>query len=301
LKFLTLGIGSASPHLERHPAASLISIDSTNILVDCGEGTQYRLLEHKIRLKHLQIILISHLHGDHFYGLVALISSMSMSKRTEPLHVFGPNGLKEIISTQLFYADSKLNFPLHFTILDPKNPQVFFESEKLRLESFPLKHRVDCTGFIIEKKKGNRGILAEKLPKGFSVENIKLLQQGQDVYDEKANKKYKNADYTLDSQPKKRIAYCSDTIFDEEIIPYVKDVDFLYHEATFTKELESRAKVTYHSTAEEAATIAKKAKVSQLIIGHFSSRYDSLESFLTEAQAVFPQTQLAEQGKTFII
>jgi ribonuclease Z len=301
LKFLTLGIGSASPHLERHPSASLISIDSTNILIDCGEGTQYRLLEHKIRLKHLQFILISHLHGDHFYGLVALISSMSMSKRTEPLHVFGPNGLKEIISTQLFYADSKLNFPLHFTILDPKNPKIFFESDKIRLESFPLKHRVDCTGFIVIKKKGNRSILAEKLPKGFSIENIKLLQQGEDVYDPVANKKYKNKDYTLENQPEKRMAYCSDTIFDEEIIPYVKGVDLLYHEATFTKELEGRAKITYHSTAEEAAIIAQKAKVKQLIIGHFSSRYDSLEPFLNEAQAVFTPTQLAEQGKTFII
>jgi ribonuclease Z len=224
-----------------------------------------------------------------------------MSKRTDPLHIFGPNGLKEIIATQLFYADSKLNFPLHFSILNPKTPQVFFESDKIKLESFPLKHRVDCTGFIITKKKGNRSILAEKLPQGFSIENIKLLQVGEDVYDAAAGKKYKNKDYTVESHPEKRIAYCSDTIFDEEIILHVAQVDLLYHEATFTKELEGRAKITYHSTAEEAAIIAQKAAVKQLIIGHFSSRYDSLEPFLTEAHTVFTNTQLAEQGKTFII
>ncbi len=301
MEFLTLGIGSATPHLERHPSASVLSISETLILIDCGEGTQYRLLENKVKVRRIKYIVISHLHGDHYYGLVALISSLSMGKRTEPLYIFGPNGLKEIISLQLKYADSKINFPLFVSILDPKKPSLFINEDKFTISSFPLKHRVDCTGFLIEEKAAKRKIAIEKLPVNFPVEFIKVLLQGKDVEDIENAKVYKNSDYTLDPEAPKRMAYCSDTIFDEEIIGYVKNVDFLYHEATFTDELKNRAQITFHSTASEAATIAKNAEVKKLMIGHFSARYKILDDFLIEAKAVFPNTVLAEQGKSVII
>jgi ribonuclease Z len=301
LEFLTLGIGSASPHLERHPSASVLSIDNILILIDCGEGTQYRLLEHKVKVKRIKYIVISHLHGDHYYGLVALISSMSMGKRTEPLHVYGPVGLKEIISIQLKYADSKINFPLFIHVLESNSAFTFIDDEKFTVSNFPLKHRVDCSGFIFREKENKRKILIEKLPANFPVEYIKLLANGQDVNDINSGKTYKNIDFTEAGGSPKSLAYCSDTIFDLEIVSHVTGVDFLYHEATFTEELKNRALVTFHSTAADAATIAKNAKVKTLMIGHFSARYNSLDEFLVESKAIFPNTHLAEQGKTFII
>ncbi len=301
MEFLTLGIGSATPHLERFPSASLVSVSDTLILIDCGEGTQYRLLENKVKIKRLKYIIISHLHGDHYYGLVALISSLSMGKRTEPLYIFGPNGLKEIISLQLKYADSKVNFPLFVSILDPNNLNQFIEDERFTISSFPLKHRIDCTGFLIEEKTAKRKILIEKLPLNFPLEYIKLLLEGKDVEDKESKKVFKNKDYTVDPESPKRLAYCSDTIFDTGIIEYVKGVDLLYHEATFTEELKNRAQITFHATASEAATIAKKAEVKKLMIGHFSARYKTLEDFLAESQAVFSNTVLAVQGESVII
>ena len=301
MEFLTLGIGSATPHLSRYPSASILQIDNSLILIDCGEGTQYRLLENKVRIKKLKYIVISHLHGDHYYGLVALLSSLSMGKRTEPLHVFGPNGLKEIISIQLKYADSKINFPLFISVIDPKNRAVCIDDDRFTITSFTLKHRVDCTGFLFEEKPAKRKVRKEMLPENFSIENIKMLISGQDVFDDDSQQLYRYEEYTFEPHQPTRFAYCSDTIFDREIIQYVQGVDLLYHEATFTSELENRAQITFHATAAQAATIALEANVSQLILGHFSARYESLDGFLEEAQAIFPNSILAEQGKTVII
>lgn len=301
MEFLILGNGSASPHIERNPSAALLSLNNIHILIDCGEGTQYRLLQRKIKVNRIKYIFISHLHGDHYYGLIALVSTMSMQKRTEPLTIFGPNGLKEILSLQLQYSDSKLNYPIQFTEIKEGQSNILIDEIDLNIISFPLQHRIACNGFKFTEIQNKRKLLAEKLPDSFPNVLKALLVEGKDVTDPISNDIYKFQDYTLEPEPPKTLAYCSDTIFDPSITENFQEVDTLYHEATFTDELENRAKITYHSTATEAAKIAKLAHAKHLIIGHFSARYKTLEDFETEAQAIFPNTSLAIEGENFII
>jgi ribonuclease Z len=300
LEFRILGTGSATPQLQRNPSAFVVTIDNFLILIDCGEGTQYRLLEHKVKISRLRYILISHLHGDHYFGLIGLLSTLNMQKRTEPLVIYGPNGLDEIIGLQLKYSGTILNFKLNFSVTNPTGFNEILNTETIQIKTFPLKHRIDCTGFLLNKKKSKRKILADKLPVNFPATYYKMLQEGNHVEDEFSGITYINEEYTTEGCPEKRLAYCSDTIYDETIIDYIKDVDLLYHEATFLAEHAERAKLTFHTTAAQAASIAQKANVKRLLIGHFSSRYKTTEDFLTEARAVFSDTTLSQEGENFI-
>jgi ribonuclease Z len=286
--------------LQRNPSAFVVTIDNFLILIDCGEGTQYRLLEHKVKISRLRYILISHLHGDHYFGLIGLLSTLNMQKRTEPLVIYGPNGLDEIIGLQLKYSGTILNFKLNFSVTNPTGFNEILNTETIQIKTFPLKHRIDCTGFLLTKKKSKRKILADKLPENFPATFYKMLQEGHDVVDEFSGVTYINDEYTTEGCPEKRLAYCSDTIYDETIVDYIKNVDLLYHEATFLAEHAERAKLTFHTTAAQAASIAQKANVKRLLIGHFSSRYKTIEDFLTEARAVFSDTTLSEEGENFI-
>jgi ribonuclease Z len=300
LEFRILGTGSATPQLQRNPSAFVVTIDNFSILIDCGEGTQYRLLEYKVKISRIRYILISHLHGDHYFGLIGLLSTLNMQKRTEPLVIYGPKGLDEIISLQLKYSGTILNFKLNFSVTNPTGFNEILNTATIQIKTFPLKHRIDCTGFLLTKKKSNRKILADKLPENFPATYYKMLQEGQDVKDELTGITHINAEYTTDGCPEKRLAYCSDTIYDETIIDYIKDVDLLYHEATFLTEHAERAKLTFHTTAAQAASIAQKANVKRLLIGHFSSRYKTTEDFLAQARAIFSDTTLSEEGENFI-
>jgi ribonuclease Z len=300
LEFRILGTGSATPQLQRNPSAFVVTIDNFLILIDCGEGTQYRLLEHKVKISRLRYILISHLHGDHYFGLIGLLSTLNMQKRTEPLVIYGPNGLDEIIGLQLKYSGTILNFKLNFSVTNPTGFNEILNTETIQIKTFPLKHRIDCTGFLLTKKKSKRKILADKLPENFPATFYKMLQEGHDVVDEFSGITYINDEYTTEGCPEKRLAYCSDTIYDETIVDYIKNVDLLYHEATFLAEHAERAKLTFHTTAAQAASIAQKANVKRLLIGHFSSRYKTTEDFLTEARAVFSDTTLSQEGENFI-
>jgi ribonuclease Z len=300
LEFRILGTGSATPQLQRNPSAFVVTIDNFLILIDCGEGTQYRLLEHKVKISRLRYILISHLHGDHYFGLIGLLSTLNMQKRTEPLVIYGPNGLDEIIGLQLKYSGTILNFKLNFSVTNPTGFNEILNTETIQIKTFPLKHRIDCTGFLLTKKKYKRKILADKLPENFPATFYKMLQEGHDVVDEFSGITYINDEYTTEGCPEKRLAYCSDTIYDETIVDYIKNVDLLYHEATFLAEHAERAKLTFHTTAAQAASIAQKANVKRLLIGHFSSRYKTTEDFLTEARAVFSDTTLSQEGENFI-
>lgn len=300
MEFRILGTGSATPQLQRNPSAFVVTIDNFLILIDCGEGTQYRLLEHKVKISRLRYILISHLHGDHYFGLIGLLSTLNMQKRTEPLVIYGPNGLDEIIGLQLKYSGTILNFKLNFSVTNPTGFNEILNTETIQIKTFPLKHRIDCTGFLLTKKKSKRKILADKLPENFPATFYKMLQEGHDVVDEFSGITYINDEYTTEGCPEKRLAYCSDTIYDETIVDYIKNVDLLYHEATFLAEHAERAKLTFHTTAAQAASIAQKANVKRLLIGHFSSRYKTIEDFLTEARAVFSDTTLSEEGENFI-
>lgn len=301
MKLTLLGTGSATPIIERRPSAALLDLGNESILIDCGEGTQFQMLKYKVRFSRLRYILITHLHGDHFYGLIALINTLNNTGRTEPLILIGPQGLDEILSVQLRYSQAFLNYTLDFRCTNPVKAGEVFSNEKISISTFPLRHRIPCTGFLIAEKPAPRKILAEKLPADFPLPYFKMLKEGLDVTDELSGKIYLNHEYTADPEPPRRMAYCSDTIYDPGIVQYIRNADLVYHESTFTGELANRARITFHSTAAQAADIALQAGVKRLIIGHFSSRYKVLDNFLTEAQAIFPDTVLAVEGKTYLI
>jgi ribonuclease Z len=291
-----LGTGSATPVLTRNPTAHFLQIGQDGYLIDCGEGTQNQLLRYKLKTTRLKYIFITHLHGDHYFGLIGLISTLNMHRRTEDLWVFGPKGLAEIITIQLKYSDAWLNFKLHFIETDTEKSYQLYENEQVTVTTIPLVHRVPCCGFLFQEKPLKHKIIKETMPKDLTIEQIKLLKEGEDILNEDGTVKYKNSHFTKPSGKCRSYAFCSDTLFYEPIIDIVKNVDVLYHEATFLHELESRATQTNHSTARQAGEIAKKAKVGKLIIGHFSSRYKELESLLAEAKGVFKNTILAEEG-----
>ena len=292
-----LGTGSATPVLGRNPTAHYLQIEQEGYLIDCGEGTQNQLLRYKLRPTRLKYIFITHLHGDHYFGLIGLISTLNMHRRTEDLWVFGPKGLAEIITIQLKYSDASLNFKLHFVETNPQKSYQLFENEYITVTTIPLIHRVECCGFLFREKPQKHNIVKETMPSDLTIEQIKTLKDGKNVFSEDGSLKYDYRDFTLPSVKGRSYAFCSDSLYYEPIIEIIKNVDLLYHEATFLDELTIRATQTNHSTAKQAGEIAKRAKVGQLIIGHFSSRYKELDGHLLEAKSVFPNTLLAEEGK----
>lgn len=296
-----LGTGSATPLLTRNPTAHHLQIEQDGYLIDCGEGTQNQLLRYKLRPTRLKYIFITHLHGDHYFGLIGLISTLNMHRRMEDLWVFGPKGLAEIITIQLKYSDAWLNFKLHFVETDTKNSYQLFENEHIIVTTIPLIHRVDCCGFLFKEKPQKYKIIKETMPADLSIEQIKTLKDGENVLENDGSIKYNYQHYTKPSVKSKSYAFCSDTLYYEPIIDIIKDVDFLYHEATFLDELEVRALQTCHSTAKQAGQIARKANVGKLIIGHFSSRYKDLYPLLEEVRSEFGNSELAEEGKCFEI
>jgi ribonuclease Z len=291
-----LGTGSATPVLTRNPTAHHLQIEQDGYLIDCGEGTQNQLLKYKIRSTRIKYIFITHLHGDHYFGLIGLISTLNMHRRTDDLWVFGPKGLAEIITIQLKYSDAWLNFKLHFVETDTGKSYQLFENEHVTVTTIPLIHRVPCCGFLFKEKPLKNKIVKEIMPKNLTIEQIKMLKNGEDVLDENGDLKYKNADYTMPAGKCRSYAFCSDSLYHEPIIEIIKDVEVLYHEATFLHELLPRAIQTNHTTAYQAGLIAQQANANKLIIGHFSSRYKDLEPILEEAKAVFDNTILAEEG-----
>lgn len=296
-----LGAGSATPVVGRHPTAQVLTYDHDYFLIDCGEGTQYRLLEQKIRPGRLQYIFISHLHGDHYFGLAPLLSSLNLSGRTEDLYLFGPQGLDEILTTMFRYSDTRLNYPLHFQPVDPTKVTVLADLPHLTIESFPLVHRINCTGYLFREKPTKRKLLREKLPSDVPIAYMKQLKEGFDIVNEQGQLLYAVDDYTLPGPTPKSYAFCSDTRFEEKVVDYIREVSLLYHEATFLNDHAARASEVYHSTARQAAAIAAQGNVGRLLIGHFSSRYKQFDAFLEEARPIFAETYLAEEGQTYAI
>lgn len=296
-----LGAGSATPTLGRHPTAQLLTVGSDYMLIDCGEGTQFRLIEQKIRPGRLRYIFISHLHGDHYFGLPPLLSTLNLGGRTEDLYLFGPRGLDEVLTTIFRVSDSRLGYPLHYQAVDPNHPISLLDHPQITIESIPLEHRIDCTGYLFREKPHKPRLLREKLPDNVPVTYLKQLKEGFDIVDEDGQVLYAAADYTAPGAPSRSFAFCSDTRYDEKLVPQLQGVDLLYHEATFMEDNAQRAAEVFHSTAQQAASIASQAKVGRLLIGHFSSRYKQFEPFVTEARAVFPETYLAVEGETLDI
>jgi len=296
---LILGSASASPTLSRNPTSQLININDQLFLVDCGEGTQLQLRKHKAKFQRLNHIFISHLHGDHYLGLIGLLQTMHLLGRVNELNIYGPDALEEIIEMHLKHSKSFLKYPINFKATSSNDSEIIFENKRIEVSTIILKHRIPCTGFLFREKPKPRkinakAIIAYQIPK-YAINNLKL---GKD-YKTEEGKIIENKLLTITPEQSFSYAFCSDTKYYEGIIPTIKDVDLLYHEATFTEEHKDRAKSTFHSTAKQAAEIAKKSNAKQLIIGHFSNRYYDLSVLLNEAKTVFEETDLALEGKTF--
>lgn len=296
-----LGCSSATPVFNRNPTAQLLNCNEKPYLIDCGEGTQQQLIKFGLKASKIDHIFISHLHGDHYFGLIGLLSSLHLNGRIKPMHIFGPEPLKEILGMQFKYSDTTLKYELIYHITDTNAPKIIFENNDLLVETIVLNHRIPCTGFKFTEKKRLRKLLKSKLEEDqIPVEYFPLLKRGVDLTLPNG-KVLLNADYTTDSAAPKAYAYCSDTLYDECYFDTIKNCDTLYHEATFLHDMLDRANETHHTTALQAAQVAQKVNAKRLIIGHYSSRYKTLIELLTEAKTVFDETQLAIEGNTYPI
>ena len=296
-----LGCNSAIPTIKRNPTSQLVNHNERFFLIDCAEGTQLQLRKTRIKTQRINHIFISHLHGDHFFGLIGLISTMHLLGRKKELHIYAPPPLEEIIDIQLKASQTELVYPLLFHPINPDLVDVIYEDERLTISTIPLDHRIPTCGFLFKEKKGKRKLKKEVISSlNIPLKEFTNLKNGADFVDSNGAV-MKNNKLTDDPYPVRSYAYCSDTGYNENIIPIIKKADLLYHEATFTQDKVEVAREKYHSTAVDAATIATKAKVKNLIIGHFSTRYDSSEQLLKEAMAVFKQTIAASDGKTIHI
>lgn len=299
MKLHILGCYAATPRTLTNPTAQILDIKGHLFLIDCGEGTQVQLRKNKIKFSRINHIFISHLHGDHFFGLPGLISTFRLLGRDKEMHIYGPKGIKEAITLLLKLGDSWTNYQLVFHELTAKETQLIYEDDKVSVATIPLNHRVYTNGFLFSEKVGERKLNMEaveenKIDKS-SYQNIK---NGRDITLENGEI-IGNAELTFDPPKPKIYAYCSDTAYKPEIVPQIKDADVLYHESTFLDSEEHLSTKTKHATAKEAAAIAKEAKVGTLILGHYSTRYKSIELFKEEAQTIFENVELADDGKVF--
>lgn len=296
-----LGSNSATPIYNRNPTAQLLNCNEKFYLIDCGEGTQQQLIRYGFKVSKIDYIFISHLHGDHYFGLIGLLSSMHLNGRIRPLKIFGPEPLKEILELQFKHSETMLRYPLEFVFTTADQPARIFENADLVVHTIILNHRIPCTGFRFDQKKRLRKLLVDKLEaEHVDVSYYPLLKRGLDVTFPDG-KVFLNADYTTEPEPPKSYCYCSDTIFDEGYFSSIKDCDVLYHESTFMHDMLERANQTFHTTAPQAAQIAKQNGAKRLIIGHYSSRYKVLQPLLDEAKSVFENTELSIEGTTYSI
>ena len=289
-----LGCGSALPTRKNFPTAQILEIRDKQFLIDCGEGTQIRMRQMGIKTNRLGHIFISHLHGDHCFGLIGLISTFGMLKRTAELHIHAHADLEKILTPQLNYFCEEMTYKVIFHSINPRKHELIYEDRSVKVFSIPLKHRVPTCGFLFEEKPGDRHIIREMIEfYDIPTWRIPKIKQGEDFVTE-AGELIPNAQLTKASDAPKRYAYCSDTAYSEKIIPIIREVDCLYHEATFMEEEAVRSNQTEHSTARQAAEIARKANVKKLIIGHYSARYVNQNALLEEAKTVFEKTILGE-------
>lgn len=296
---IILGCGSALPTRRNFPTSQILEMRDKQFMIDCGEGTQIRMRQMGIKSNRLGHIFISHLHGDHCFGLIGLISSFGMLNRTAELHIHAQAELELILQPQLNYFCNDLPFKVIFHIINPRKNDLIYEDRSVKVYTIPLKHRVPCCGFLFEEKPKDRHIIREMIDfYEIPTWRIPKIKQGEDFVTAQGET-IPNSQLTLESEPPKRFAYCSDTAYSEKIVPIIEGVDCLFHEATFMEDEIVRAKATQHSTARQAAEIAKMANVKKLIIGHYSARYIHQDKLLTEASAVFENTILGEDMMVF--
>jgi ribonuclease Z len=297
LSVTILGNNSAVPAFNRHPTSQVVTHDGNSFLVDCGEGTQIQMIKYKIRRGKISHIFISHLHGDHYFGLVGLINTFGLLNHLQELRVFGPAPLQQIIEMQLAVSKNTLPFPLHFHTITGNSTLV--DNEKICIKAFQTDHRIECYGFSFEEKGGKRKLLIDKVRKArIPVSFYTSLQQGLD-YITPRGETIKNDDVTTTPERGKRYAFCADTRYNENLIQHIYGFDTIYHESTYLDNMRHQAAERYHSTTRQAAELARRAMVNQLLLGHFSSKYATLDLFQQEAREIFPNTELAIEGVTY--
>jgi ribonuclease Z len=299
MKITILGCYAATPRTITNPTSQVLEIKNHTFLIDCGEGTQVQLRKSKIKFTKINHIFISHLHGDHVYGLIGLISTFSLLNRINDLIIFGPKGIKELIEVNLRISSSHLSYQLIIKELESKNSEIILDTETVTVKTIPLKHRICTNGYLFKEKNTQRVLNIDKIQEiGIDICYYQKLKNGGNITLENGDV-VENKSVTFNPNHEKSYAFCSDTIYNEKIIPIIENVDVLYHESTFLESEKALAKKTMHSTAIDAATIAQKAKVKNLILGHYSTRYKNIELFKDEAFNVFKQVNLAEDGKYF--
>jgi len=299
MKLTILGCYAATPRTLSNPTSQVLEIKNRFFLIDCAEGTQVQLRKSKVKFSKINHIFISHLHGDHFYGLIGLISTFMLLNRESDLHVYGPKGIKEIILLQLRASGSFTGYNLYFHELESKSSEIIFEDDKVVVKTIPLNHRVYTNGFLFQEKNIERKLNIEAV-ENYTIDKVyyNKIKYGGDITLEDGTI-IPNSELSFDPQVSKRYAYCSDTKYDESIISIIENVDYLYHESTFLESEAHLSERTMHSTAKEAATIALKANVKNLILGHYSTRYGNINLFKSEAETIFPNVHLADDGKEF--
>lgn len=299
MKLTILGCYAATPRTLSNPTSQVLEIKNRFFLIDCAEGTQVQLRKSKVKFSKINHIFISHLHGDHFYGLIGLISTFMLLNRESDLHVYGPKGIKEIILLQLRASGSFTGYNLYFHELESKASEIIFEDDRVVVKTIPLNHRVYTNGFLFQEKNIERKLNIEAV-ENYNIDKVyyNKIKYGGDITLEDGTI-IPNSELSFNPQVSKSYAYCSDTMYDESIIPIVENVDYLYHESTFLESEAHLSERTMHSTAKEAATIALKANVKNLILGHYSTRYGNINLFKSEAETIFPNVHLADDGKEF--
>lgn len=301
MKLTVLGCYAATPRTLSNPTSQVLEIKNKLFLIDCAEGTQVQLRKSKLKFSRINHIFISHLHGDHFYGLIGLISTFMLLNRESDLTVYGPKGIKEIILLQLRASGSFTGYNLYFHELESKQSEIIFEDEQVVVKTIPLSHRVYTNGFLFQEKNKERKLNIERI-EAYQIDKLyfnKIKYGGDITLDD--GRVIPNAELSFDPQTAKSYAFCSDTQYDESIIPIIQNADLLYHESTFLESESHLSEKTMHSTAKQAATIAQKAHVKQLLLGHYSTRYGNIELFREEAMTIFPNVALADDGKEFEI
>ena len=294
-----LGNNSAIPAYDRHPTAQALHWNDEVFLIDCGEGTQMQLSKYKIRRGKINHIFISHLHGDHYFGLIGLITSFGLMGREQPLHVYAPAGLETILQLQLQVADTHLPFALHLHAITGAG--TLLSNKHVRVDCFPVQHRIPCFGFRFTEQKAPRTLLKDKaVAAGIPQYFYNRLKMGED-YVHKNGEVVPNENVTAAASAPVSYAYCADTLFLPALCEHLRQLTLLYHEATFLHELEERATARFHSTSKQAALIAQQCRPQRLLIGHFSSKYEDLQPFETEARSIFPDTDLALEGVTYLL
>lgn len=291
-----LGCGSATPTLQHLPSSQVLNIREKLFMIDCGEGAQLQFRKMKLKFSRLNHIFISHLHGDHCFGLIGLISTLALLGRTGDLTISSPVGLEELLKPQLDFFCKDIPFEVIFQTFNTTESELIYEDRSITVHTIPLKHRIPCAGFLFREKPGEANIISEKIKfYNIPIKEITKIKQGADFVTPEGVL-IPHDKLTRPAQPARAYAYCSDTAYNESIIPLLTNVDLLYHEATFGEDHVNRAKMTGHSTATQAAQIAKLAKVKELMIGHFSSRYSDNDVLRKEAVKVFTETILANEG-----